>query len=150
MSKIKTREKGKDIKVLDKSAVVGQRMKNAFIRSKRNAAALMDNRQTTPSEYAEDKLGVAADNLAMIRRMWPCPGQKRRYAKAETCSNASWKSGRQKGYGGTPASPNRPLPQNHSMVWPRKAGLSHGMSAQQSGHLSILMFNTSPTPQAPL
>ena len=40
MSKIKTRETGKDIKVLDKSAVVGQRMKNAFIRSKRNVAAL--------------------------------------------------------------------------------------------------------------
>ena len=45
MSKIKTREKpkGKDFKVLDKSAVVGQRMKNAFIRSKQNAAALMDD-----------------------------------------------------------------------------------------------------------
>ncbi len=64
MSKIKTREKGKDIKVLDKSAVVGQRMKNAFIRSKRNAAALMDDRQATPSEYAEDKVEFAADDLA--------------------------------------------------------------------------------------
>ena len=64
MSKIKTREKGKDIKVLDKSAVVGQRMKSAFIRSKRNAAALMDDRQATPSEYAEDKVEFAADNLA--------------------------------------------------------------------------------------
>ena len=64
MSKIKTREKGQDIKVLDKSAVVGQRMKNAFIRSKRNAAALMDDRQTTPSEYAEDKVEFAADDLA--------------------------------------------------------------------------------------
>ena len=63
MSKIKTREKGKDIKVLDKSAVVGQRMKNAFIRSKRNAAALMDDRQATPSEYAEDKVEFAADDL---------------------------------------------------------------------------------------
>ena len=61
MSKIKTRETGKDIKVLDKSAVVGQRMKNAFIRSKRNAAALMDDRQATPSEYAEDKVEFAAD-----------------------------------------------------------------------------------------
>ena len=29
MSKIKTRETGKDIKMLDKSAVVGQRMKSA-------------------------------------------------------------------------------------------------------------------------
>ena len=66
MSKIKTREKpkGKDIKVLDKSAVVGQRMKNAFIRSKQNAAALMDDCQATPSEYAGDKVEVAADNLA--------------------------------------------------------------------------------------
>ncbi len=66
MSKIKTREKakGRDIKVLDKSAVVGQRMKNAFIRSKRNAAALMDDRQATPSEYAEDKVQFAADDLA--------------------------------------------------------------------------------------
>ena len=64
MREIKTREKVKDIKVLDKSAVVGQRMKNAFIRSKRNAAALMDDRQATPSEYAEDKVEFAADDLA--------------------------------------------------------------------------------------
>lgn len=64
MSKIKTREKGKDIKVLDKSAVVGQRMKSAFIRSKQNATALMDDRQATPSEYAEDKVEFAADDLA--------------------------------------------------------------------------------------
>lgn len=64
MREIKTREKVKDIKVLDKSAVVGQRMKNAFIRSKRNAAALMDDRQTTPSEYAEDKVEFSADDLA--------------------------------------------------------------------------------------
>ena len=64
MSKIKTREKDKDIKVLDKSAVVGQRMKSAFIRSKRNAVALMDDRQATPSEYAGDKVEFAADDLA--------------------------------------------------------------------------------------
>ena len=64
MREIKTRETGKDIKVLDKSAVVGQRMKNAFIRSKRNAAALMDDRQATPSEYAEDKVEFAANDLA--------------------------------------------------------------------------------------
>ena len=39
-------------------------MKNAFIRSKRNAAALMDDRQTTPNECAEDKVEFAADDLA--------------------------------------------------------------------------------------
>ena len=64
MSKIKTREKGKDIKVLDKSAMIGQRMKSAFIRSKRNAEALMDDRQATPGEYAIDKTELAADDLA--------------------------------------------------------------------------------------
>lgn len=63
MSRIKTREKDKGIKLLDKSAVTGQRMKNAFIRSKRNATALMDDRQTTPSEYAEDKAQFAADDF---------------------------------------------------------------------------------------
>ena len=63
-SKIKTREKGKDIKALDKSAVVGQRMKSAFIRSKKNAEALMDDRQATPNEYAADKTELAADDLA--------------------------------------------------------------------------------------
>ena len=63
-SKIKTREKGKDIKVLGKSAVAGQRMKSAFIRSKKNAEALMDDRQATPNEYAVDKTELAADDLA--------------------------------------------------------------------------------------
>ena len=64
MSKIKIREKGKDIKVLDKSAMIGQRMKSAFIRSKRNAEALLDNRQATPNEYAVDKTELATDDLA--------------------------------------------------------------------------------------
>ena len=64
MSKIKTREKSKDIKVLDKSAMIGQRMKSSFLRSKRNAEALMDDRQATPNEYAADKTELAADDLA--------------------------------------------------------------------------------------
>lgn len=63
MSKIKTREKRKDIKVLDKSAVIGQRMKSSFLRSKRNTEALMDDRQATPNEYAADKAELAADDL---------------------------------------------------------------------------------------
>lgn len=62
MGKIKTREKVKDIKVLDKSAVAGQRMKDAFIRSKDRAAELTDDRQATPGEYAGDKVQLAADD----------------------------------------------------------------------------------------
>lgn len=58
MSRIKTREKatGTDIKVLDKSAVVGQRMKNAFIRSKRNAAALTDITSCLKTESEETEM----------------------------------------------------------------------------------------------
>lgn len=63
--KNKTREKEKDIKALDKSAVIGQRMKTAFLRSKRNAESLMDkdDRQNTPTGYAVDQVEFAADDL---------------------------------------------------------------------------------------
>ena len=118
MGKIKTREKakGKDIKVLDKSAVVGQRMKNAFIRSKQNAAALMDDCQATPSEYVGDKVEVA-----MIRRMWRCPAQRRRYARGENCSSASGRNGRRRSGGRTPPLLNRPSLPNRAKAPPRRA-----------------------------
>ena len=63
MSRIKTRKNAKDVKLLDKSAAVGQRMKNAFVRSRRDAAALADDRQASPNEYAGDKVEYAADEL---------------------------------------------------------------------------------------
>ena len=63
MSKIKTREKEKYIKVLDKSALIGQRMKSAFIRSKQNVKALVDDQQSAPNEYAADEAELAADDL---------------------------------------------------------------------------------------
>ena len=74
MRKIKTREKEKDIQALDKSggrwegyvdksAVIGQRMKTAFLRSKRNTESLMNDRQNTPTGYAVDQVEFAADDL---------------------------------------------------------------------------------------
>lgn len=60
MSKIKTKESVKDIKVLDKAAVASERMKTALIRSKDQMQNLMDDGQVSPSEYAEDKLRYAA------------------------------------------------------------------------------------------
>lgn len=62
MREIKTREKGKDIKILDRSAVAGQRMKTALLRSKERAARLTDDRQATPGEYAGDQMEFAADD----------------------------------------------------------------------------------------
>ena len=64
MSKIKTRETVKDIKILDKSAEVSRHMKDAFIRAKDTAENLSDDGQVSPSEYAEDKIKYAADDVA--------------------------------------------------------------------------------------
>lgn len=64
MSKIKTRESVKDIKVIDKAAVASERMKTALVRSKDQFENLMDDGQVTPSEYAEDKIRYAAEDVA--------------------------------------------------------------------------------------
>ena len=63
MPEIKTRETVKDIKILDKASVAGERMKQAFIRSKDTAQNLMDDGQVSPSEYAEDKIRYAAEDV---------------------------------------------------------------------------------------
>jgi len=64
MGKIKTRETVKNVKAIDKAAIAGERMKNAFIRSKNGTENLMDDRQATPSEYAEDKVLYAAEDFS--------------------------------------------------------------------------------------
>lgn len=63
MGRIKTRESVRDIKVLDKAAVVSERMKTALVRSKDQAENLMDDGQISPSEYAEDKIRYAAEDV---------------------------------------------------------------------------------------
>lgn len=63
MSNIKTRESVKDIKVLDKAAVASERMKTALVRSKDQMENLMDDGQVSPSEYAEDKIRYAAEDV---------------------------------------------------------------------------------------
>lgn len=64
MSKIKTREKVHGIKTLDKAAVVGERMKEAYIRSKEEVTNLTDDRSENPNAYAGDKVQRAAENAA--------------------------------------------------------------------------------------
>lgn len=63
MSKIKTKENVKDIKDFDKAAVASERMKTMLIRSKDQMQNLMDDGQVSPSEYAEDKLRYAAEDV---------------------------------------------------------------------------------------
>ena len=64
MAEIKTREKFRGIKALDKAAVTGERMKRAFVRSKDQAENLLDDGQISPSEYAEDKVRYMAEDTA--------------------------------------------------------------------------------------
>jgi len=63
LGRIKTRESVKDIKILDKAAVASERMKTALVRSKDQAENLMDDGQISPSEYAEDKIRYAAEDV---------------------------------------------------------------------------------------
>ena len=50
MGRIKTRESVKDIKILDKVAVVSELRMTALVRSKDQAENLMDDGQISPSE----------------------------------------------------------------------------------------------------
>ncbi|MCI8525382.1 MAG: CHAP domain-containing protein [Oscillospiraceae bacterium] len=61
MGKIKTREKVRDIKVLDKAAIAGQQMKNAAIRAKEQAAKIGNERQESLNEYAGERVQEAAE-----------------------------------------------------------------------------------------
>lgn len=53
MDKIKTREKQKEIKVLDKSALISSRMKDTYIRGKKQVDSSADEDKKSPEEYAE-------------------------------------------------------------------------------------------------
>lgn len=64
MPKIKTREKVRGIKTLDKAAVVGERMRETYIRSKERVAGLTDDHSENPNAYAGDKVQQAAENVA--------------------------------------------------------------------------------------
>lgn len=72
MSRIKTRESVKDIKVIDKAAVASERMKTALVRSKDQFENLMDDGQVTPSEYAEDMLKSkpCVPVIRTLRKRW--------------------------------------------------------------------------------
>lgn len=63
MSKIKTRESVKNVKVLGKATVASENMKKAFIRTKDQAQNLADDGQVSSNEYASDQLQYAAEDI---------------------------------------------------------------------------------------
>ena len=65
MSKIKTREIAeKGIKTLDKAAVVGERMKSAYIRTREQAVDTVASRQESANEYAGDQMEHTAEDFS--------------------------------------------------------------------------------------
>ena len=65
MSKgIKTKATVKDVKALDKSAVAAERMKQAYIRTKDKAEHGMYAEESSPGEYASDRLSAGVDSVS--------------------------------------------------------------------------------------
>lgn len=65
MSKgIKTKATVKDVKALDKSAVAAERMKQAYIRTKDKAEHGMYAEESSPAEYASDRLSAGMDSVS--------------------------------------------------------------------------------------
>lgn len=61
MPEIKTREVVKGtIKALDRSAVAGERMKNAYIKTREKAERSVYSSENSPEEYASDRIGDTA------------------------------------------------------------------------------------------
>lgn len=63
MPDIKTKEHIKNIKLLDKSEVIGERMRQTLVKSKKRAQDLNDNNQNSATEYAESNIQHTAEDL---------------------------------------------------------------------------------------
>ena len=62
--KVKTREQVKSIRALDKAAIAGVRMKNAYIRTKEKAMTNREERQNSPTNFAGEQVQDATRMVA--------------------------------------------------------------------------------------
>ena len=80
MADIKTRDAVKGtIKTLDKAAIAGQKMKQAYIATKDKAEHSVNTNENTAEEYAADKTEAGIDEIA---HSWTkrCSGNKAEYS----------------------------------------------------------------------
>ena len=63
MADIKTRNTKKDIKIFEKASTVGDKMKDSYIRTKNNAENLADDGHNSPTEYAENNIRSAVEDV---------------------------------------------------------------------------------------
>lgn len=87
MADIKTRETVKGtIKTLDKAAIAGQKMKQAYIATKDKAEHSVNTNENTAEEYAADKTEAGIDEIAhkgaysLISWTKRCSGNKAEYS----------------------------------------------------------------------
>ncbi len=62
--KVKTREQVKSVKTMDRAAVAGVRMKNAYIRTRETAVRNREDRNSSPTSYAGDRAQEYARSMA--------------------------------------------------------------------------------------
>lgn len=63
MADIKTKNTKKDIKIFDKASTVGDKMKDSYIRTKNNAENLADDGHNSSTEYAENNIRSAVEDV---------------------------------------------------------------------------------------
>lgn len=86
MSRIKTKDSVVEIREIDKSAIASARMKKALIRTKGTADKLQNDRQGSPSEYAEEQVKYTAEGIAVDAAAIPKTAYelgKRQYVKQQ-------------------------------------------------------------------
>jgi hypothetical protein len=89
MKDIKTRSRGKDIKVLDKSVNLSKRMKDAFVRTKdlalsadRQGEETQNPQSATPVDYATERIGDTAQEVIRTPQS-PRPKARKRFERAQ-------------------------------------------------------------------
>ena len=65
-AKIRSREKQRNIKSIDKASVFSQRLKVSAARSRRSADKVGETKQNTPNDYAEEKLKEIGEKAVAV------------------------------------------------------------------------------------
>ena len=89
---IKTKAAEKGIKAIDKAAVASERMKDAYIRTKDKADHSLYAEESSPGEYASDRLSAGVDNVTHEEvRQFDKQGRKAVQATRENVSKVKEK-----------------------------------------------------------
>lgn len=104
MPDIKTKESVRDIKVLDAKAIAKEHMKRTAVRTKDTVENLSDDGQVSPSEYAEDNISHAMENVADDTRVTVSRGirkadNKRRNRRTDESADSAAGAGSSPDYG---------------------------------------------------